>query len=66
MDQLRRAAQEAAEKLYKALHFFSNLLRKEKMAKNPLEKALNEATSDVNWNAPNKVLQEIADHTYSL
>jgi len=38
----------------------------EKMAKNPLEKALNEATSDVNWNASNKVLQEIADHTYSL
>jgi len=58
MDRLKEAARQAAEKLKDQVQ--------EKMAKNPLEKALNEATSDVNWNASNKVLQEIADHTYSF
>lgn len=36
---------------------------KEKIIKNPLHKLLSEATSDENWNAPTKTLQEIADKT---
>lgn len=39
---------------------------KDKLAKNPLEKALEEATSNENWNASTKVLNEIADHTYNF
>mmetsp|Transcript_1636 Transcript_1636/g.1459 ORF Transcript_1636/g.1459 Transcript_1636/m.1459 type:complete len:319 (-) Transcript_1636:228-1184(-) len=39
---------------------------KEKVTKNPLERALAEATSNENWNASNRVLSEIADHTYSF
>ncbi len=35
-----------------------------KLAKTPLEKTLIEATSNENWNPSNKLLNEIADHTY--
>ena len=33
--------------------------------KSPLERTLYDATSNENWSAPNKILQEIADSSYN-
>eukprot|EP01017_Pseudomicrothorax_dubius_P024478 TRINITY_DN2600_c0_g1_i8.p1 TRINITY_DN2600_c0_g1~~TRINITY_DN2600_c0_g1_i8.p1 ORF type:complete len:628 (+),score=214.27 TRINITY_DN2600_c0_g1_i8:200-2083(+) len=41
------------------------LKMKDKMTKTPLQKTLSEATSNENWNPSNKLLDEIAEHTYN-
>ncbi len=48
----------------------SNLVRaaeklKNKVLKSPMEQLLEEATSDENWNTPNKLLNEISECSYS-
>lgn len=38
---------------------------KSKILASPLEKNLQEATSNENWSAPTKCLNEIADHSFN-
>ena len=38
---------------------------KNKVMKTPMEQLLEEATSDENWNTPNKLLNEVAECSYS-